>query len=185
MLDGISANDIIVGAYSTREGICPMLAAHRAGGRTNLIAFAKAWDRLGFRDARSGRARRATERELLILKAHLEASLLAEDAPVGELAAARSEHLDLVAHRERERAAVSGSKRHRAGPESRQPRGGPRPSDERPGEPLPIPEPGDRPGWSWTRAARRDDECDRLLTRLEEQRAAVEQPSEREPAVTP
>ena len=31
MLEGIAVNDIIVGAYSTSEGICPMLAAHRAG----------------------------------------------------------------------------------------------------------------------------------------------------------
>jgi hypothetical protein len=154
MLDGISANEIIVGAYATRDGICPMLAAHRAGGRTNLIAFAKAWDRFGFRDARSRRARRATERELLILKAHLQASLLAEDAPVGDLAAARSEHLDLVARRESERA-----------------------------ERTVIPELGDRPGWTWTRAARRYDEYGRVLTRLEEHRAAVEEPNEREPAL--
>ena len=45
MLEGISANDIIVGAYATGDGICPMLAAHRDGGRTSLIAFAQAWDR--------------------------------------------------------------------------------------------------------------------------------------------
>src|SRR5689334_15778317 len=82
MLRGIATNEIIVGAYSTSDGICPMLAAHRAGGRTSLISFAKAWDRFAFRDSRSQRARRATERELLILRAHLEASLLAEDAPV-------------------------------------------------------------------------------------------------------
>src|SRR5690349_20907586 len=81
MLEGIAGNEIIVGAYSTGDGVCPMLAAHRAGGRTNLISFAKAWDRLAFGDSRSQRARRATARELLILKAHLEASLLAEDAP--------------------------------------------------------------------------------------------------------
>ena len=32
MLAGISDNDIIVGAYTDRDGrICPMLAAHRAG----------------------------------------------------------------------------------------------------------------------------------------------------------
>src|ERR1700748_2714279 len=79
MLEGIAANDIIVGAYSTGEGICPMLAAHRNGGRTSLIAFAEAWNRVAFRgqrEARARRARRATERELLILRSHLEASLL-------------------------------------------------------------------------------------------------------------
>src|ERR1700735_2417918 len=87
MLQGIASNEIIVGAYTTQDGVCPMLAAHRAGGRTSLIAFAKAWDRFAFRDSRSSRARRATERELLILRAHLEASLLAEDAPLGPVAA--------------------------------------------------------------------------------------------------
>ena len=28
-----------------------MLAAHRAGGRTNAISFARAWDRFAFRGA--------------------------------------------------------------------------------------------------------------------------------------
>ena len=51
----------------------------RAAAPTS-IAFAKAWDRFAFRDSRRRRARRATERELLILKSHLEASLLATPA---------------------------------------------------------------------------------------------------------
>ena len=62
MLEGIAANEIIVGAYTSRDGICPMLAAHRAGGRTNFISFAKAWDRFAFRDVQQAAARRATER---------------------------------------------------------------------------------------------------------------------------
>jgi hypothetical protein len=85
MLAGLDANDIIVGAYATGEGVCPMLAAHRAGGRTSAIAFAQAWDRVAFRNvsrARHARARRATERELLILRAHLEASLLEDDVAI-------------------------------------------------------------------------------------------------------
>ena len=46
MLEGIDANTIIVGAYTDRRGgVCPMLAAHRCGGRTDFLAFAKAWDR--------------------------------------------------------------------------------------------------------------------------------------------
>jgi hypothetical protein len=69
-----------------------MLAAHRAGGRTSVIAFAQAWDRVAFRGQRSARARRATERELLILRSHLEASLLEEAAPESELAAARRDY---------------------------------------------------------------------------------------------
>lgn len=97
MLEGIASNDIIVGAYSTGEGICPMLAAYRKGERTSLIAFAQAWDRVAFRGQKRARARRATERELLILRSHLEASLLEEELPLGELAAARHAHEALMA----------------------------------------------------------------------------------------
>lgn len=75
MLDGIRANDIIVGAYSDRAGgVCPMLAAHRHGGRTSFVSFAHAWDR--FSGAK--RARRASARELRVLTAQLEASILSE-----------------------------------------------------------------------------------------------------------
>jgi hypothetical protein len=96
MLEGVAANDIIVGAYSTGEGICPMLAAYRNGGRAGMIAFSQAWDRVAFRGEKRARARRATERELRILSSHLEASLL-EDAPfAGELAAARRDHEALM-----------------------------------------------------------------------------------------
>lgn len=97
MLEGIAANDIIVGAYSTGEGICPMLAAYRQGERTSLIAFAQAWDRVAFRGQRRARARRATERELLILRSHLEASLLDDELPLGALTAARHAHEALMA----------------------------------------------------------------------------------------
>ena len=73
MLDGIDQNTIIVGAYTDRSGgVCPMLAAHRHGGRTNLLAFAKAWDRF----CNAKRPRVATERELAILRSHLEASMI-------------------------------------------------------------------------------------------------------------
>ena len=78
MLEGIRRYDrIIVGAYADRNGgVCPMLAAHRCGGRTDFRSFARAWDR--FTGAGS-RARRATEREVRTLTAHLEASVWAED----------------------------------------------------------------------------------------------------------
>lgn len=76
MLEGIDASTIIVGAYTDRRGgVCPMLAAHRHGGRTNLIAFARAWGR--FCEAR--RPRTATEHELAVLRTHLEASMLGID----------------------------------------------------------------------------------------------------------
>src|SRR5215218_9784621 len=93
MLEGIEANRIIVGAYADREGgVCPMLAAHRNGGRTSFISFARAWDR--FAGAR--RARRATARELGVLEAHLQASMLAEHEHRGELAASIAQHQQLL-----------------------------------------------------------------------------------------
>src|SRR5436853_7746018 len=100
MLEGIRGNEIIAGAYTHDGGICPMLAAHRAGGRTNLIAFARAWDRFTLGAARRQSARRATERELLILRTHLEASLL-DDVPAPALADAIREHRDLGAAQRR------------------------------------------------------------------------------------
>ena len=76
MLDGVEQSTIIVGAYTDRRGgVCPMLAAHRHGGRTDLLAFAHAWDR--FCEAK--RPRQASDRELAVLRAHLEASLLGSD----------------------------------------------------------------------------------------------------------
>jgi len=83
MLDGVRANEIIVGAYSDRSGgVCPMLAAHRHGGRTSFVSFAHAWDRF----AGAKRARRATDRELRVLVAQLEASILAEADLEGAIA---------------------------------------------------------------------------------------------------
>lgn len=99
MLEGIRANEIIVGAYTDENGICPMLAAHRAGGRTALISFARAWDRFAFRDSRSRRARKASERELLVLRTHLEASLLDDELPAGTLIQAIAEHRELLERR--------------------------------------------------------------------------------------
>src|SRR5947209_911992 len=97
MLDGIQNSPIIVGAYTDgRGGVCPMLAAHRAGGRTDFIGFARAWDR--FADPGT-LGRRATKREMLILKTHLEASLLDEQVPEQELAVAMAEHRQLIARR--------------------------------------------------------------------------------------
>jgi hypothetical protein len=74
MLEGIDEESwIIVGAYTAPGGgVCPMLAAHRRGGRTSFASFAKAWDRY----TRAGPAARpASERELRTLRAMLEASL--------------------------------------------------------------------------------------------------------------
>src|SRR5205809_1439756 len=73
MLDGLDRYAIIAGAYSDRRGrVCPMLAAHRCGGRTDFRAFARAWDRF---TGVGKRARGASERELRTLRAHLERSV--------------------------------------------------------------------------------------------------------------
>jgi hypothetical protein len=110
MLEGIRTNEIIVGAYADRVGgVCPMLAAHRCGGRTSFVSFARAWDRF----AGSRRARRATPRELRILEGQLEASLLAED-PL-DLGAAIVAHEQLRARRVPE-AAAPPAKARRRGP---------------------------------------------------------------------
>ena len=85
MLKGVESNRIIVGAYVDRNGgVCPMLAAHRNGGRTSLASFAHAWDRYtGVRR----RPRPATERELGTLTAMLEASIALDELPsVAEVA---------------------------------------------------------------------------------------------------
>jgi hypothetical protein len=72
MLAGLEQETIVTGAYTHDGGICPMLAAHRRGGRTDRESFAKAWDR--YTGANKGR--RATEREIRTLRCMLEASLL-------------------------------------------------------------------------------------------------------------
>jgi hypothetical protein len=73
MLSGIATNRIIVGAYVDPKsgGICPMLAAHRNGGRTDVAAFARAWDEY----TNPRRPRRATRREVAKLRSLLEQSL--------------------------------------------------------------------------------------------------------------
>jgi hypothetical protein len=150
MLNGIRSNQIIVGAYTADGGICPMLAAHRAGGRTSFISFAKAWDRFAFRDVRVKRARRATERELLILRTHLEASLLEHEGPAADLAAAVAEHRALVDLRE-ERAQFEL----------------PAETKPRPGDADRSRELRTREGWAWTRVVRRYDDYERALRRLD------------------
>lgn len=137
MLEGIRSNAIIVGAYTGPDGICPMLAAHRAGARTDFISFAKAWDRFALSGSRQRRARRATRRELLVLTTQLEASLLDDEAPVADFAAAIAEHEALIAPR------------------------------DRPGDPDRAPELRKRPGWAWMRVMRRYDEYERAMELLE------------------
>jgi hypothetical protein len=154
MLEGIETNPIIAGAYSTDGGICPMLAAHRNGGRTNFVSFANAWDRFAFRDTkrRSRAARPATARELRVLHGCLEASLLAEV----DLGSAISEHRDLIA--------------------SRLPQALPSTpvTTVRPGDPDRSKELRKRDGWRWMRVVRSYDEYERLLATLESEQQAAE-----------
>ena len=143
MLEGLERNDIIVGAYSDGSGgVCPMLAAHRNGGRTSLVSFARTWDR--YTEATS-RARRATGRELNTLRAMLEASLYYE-ADEYELVRAAAEHRAAV-----ERAAERSRRRRRDT-----------------GERNRTPELRSRPGWAWLRVFRRLDEWEAAVARAEE-----------------
>jgi hypothetical protein len=149
MLRGIDLNPIIVGAYVDRDsgGICPMLAAHRNGGRTSLASFARAWDRY----TGAKRPRLATQRELRTLRFALESSLAAGDlTQPGSIAAAaaqiRSER-SATAKREAGSGRRATGERHRAH------------------------ELRDRPRWSWMRPARRYQEFRDLLAAAEEQLA--------------
>lgn len=139
MLDGVLANRIIVGAYTDRRGgVCPMLAAHRLGGRTNFASFARAWDRY---TKAKGRPRPATERELRALVFMLEASLFCDEREHEELADAISGLKAAKARRVAELAA------------------------ERPdtGERDRTPELSRRHGWAWMRLFRRYDDYEAAL----------------------
>jgi hypothetical protein len=153
MLDGLDTNDIIVGAYTDRSGrVCPMLAAHRNGGRTSLATFARAWDR--YTGARS-RPRPATERELRTLRSMLEASLL---YPESELAAAADEHRLAMARRPAE----------------------PRKPKRDTGERSRLKELAGKPGWSWLRVFRRLDDYEAALAQLDSEEKARQHAEERE-----
>jgi hypothetical protein len=159
MLDGIDSNRIIVGAYTDRQGgVCPMLAAHRKGGRTSLASFARAWDRY----TRAGNGPRpASERELLTLRTMLEASI-AIDSGVDE------DLKDLVA-------------KHKA----RKARNGHGNGNGRPvptGETDRTEELRHRHGWAWLRLFRRYDAYELALEQLHEaEQKAEEDATERLP----
>jgi len=103
MLEGVRANDIIVSAYTDRTGgVCPMLAAHRCGGRTDFLAFAHAWDRF----TKAKRPRRATPIEIDALVDYLESSVLEEDAT--PLDAAIADHQSTARDRRAREAATLG-----------------------------------------------------------------------------
>jgi hypothetical protein len=109
MLAGVLANErIIVGAYVDGSGgVCPMLAAHRAGGRTDFLSFARSWDRFARVE---GKPRKASEREVSILVAQLEASLQSEAGAL-DFDRAIKEHRELVSRDRRRAGRASGSRR--------------------------------------------------------------------------
>ena len=162
MREAVAVNPIIVGAYTDGDGgVCPMLAAHRNGGRTSLASFARAWDRY---TGAGKRTRRATDRELRVLTAMLDASIaVASGGPGDELRAAIAEHRASGARSARRPARRS---------EARRLEGGER---DRTGE-LER-----REGWAWLRPFRRLDDYERALGELDG-KAAREKPLERTPA---
>jgi hypothetical protein len=145
MLDGLRDENIIVGAYTDGSGgVCPMLAAHRRGGRTNFAAFARAWDRF----ARTRRPRPASARELRMLQVHLESSLLRdeqEDKSLVELSA------ELRASRSEIRSRTAPAERPDTGERDR------------------TRELSRRRGWAWLRPQRRYDRFLEALAAAEEQ----------------
>jgi hypothetical protein len=146
MLTGIEENPIAVGAYKDRDSgaICPMLAAHRNGGRTSLASFARSWDR--FTNAR--RPRLATEREIRTLRSYIEMSLLRDETGEDSVAALAN-GIRAERRNAKERTAPS--------PEGQTPEG--RSTSERPatGERHRARELRNSRFWSWLRPTRRYD----------------------------
>jgi hypothetical protein len=142
MVEALDDTRIIAGAYTDGSGgVCPMLAAHRKGGRTNLASFARAWD------AYTGASgmREASDRELRTLRAMLEASLYYEEREE-DLAGAAAKARELAGERE-ERAALDTRERDRT-------------------EEL-----RHRRGWAWLRVFRRLDEYEDAVARAHERDA--------------
>jgi hypothetical protein len=167
MIRGIDSNRIVVGAYvdSDSGGICPMLAAHRNGGRTSIGSFARAWD--DYTGAK--RPRRATRREVRTLRSLLDLSLagdeLTDNGSIAEAAAQIRAERAAIAEREAPCVQL------------------PEPDDSEirvrrrreTGERHQARELRDRLGWSWMRPARRYEEYRDLLAAAEEQ--LVEHPA--------
>jgi hypothetical protein len=154
MLEGMDLNTIIVGAYVDRNGgVCPMLAAHRNGGRTSLASFARAWDRY----TRPRRPRPATERELRTLRTMLEASIALDDPGFTELSEAIAEHKAATAKPAERREPRDTGEHHRA-------------SELRGSE-----------GWAWSRPFRRLDDLELVMREVQEmERERARRSDERE-----
>jgi hypothetical protein len=160
MLVGINNNTIVVGAYTHNDGVCPMLAAHRNGGRTDFVAFARSWDEFCFRGVRprKRRPRLATPSELATLRAHIESSLLADEEV--DLVAAMADHRQLMTERQQREPAVEPKRVDR------------QTERVRPGDPDRSKELSRRGGWRWLRIMRSFDEYEQAMAELDEQDGA-------------
>ncbi|HEX6116942.1 MAG TPA: hypothetical protein VFY99_07560 [Solirubrobacterales bacterium] len=170
MLTGIDENRIVVGAYTDKEsgGICPMLAAHRNGGRTSLASFARSWDR--FTNAR--RPRLATEREVRTLRSYIEMSLLRDEQGTESVSALANE-----IRADRRAAAKRAAKDTDLAPEGQTPRGQTPKGQVATGERHRARELRHRRFWSWLRPTRSYDvfaeNVAAATEQLNEQRAAA------------
>ncbi len=102
MLIGLGNNTVITGAFGGGDGACPMMAAHREGGRTSVCSFPQAWDKFC---GVAGRqiVRPATEYEVVILRREIEASLeTVAETTATFFADAIAEHKAAVEARERD-----------------------------------------------------------------------------------
>ena len=99
MLHGLGNNTVITGAFAaSKNGACPMMVAHREGGRTSCCTFPEAWDKF---TGVYGRhiVREATPYEIQILCEEIAASL--EPLP-NVLSDAIAEHQAIVQARSQE-----------------------------------------------------------------------------------
>jgi hypothetical protein len=99
MLVGLGNNTVITGAFAaSKDGACPMMAAHREGGRTSCCTFPEAWDKFTGVHGRHI-IREATPYEVQILCEEIQASLV----PLPNvLAEAIAEHQSIVEARRHE-----------------------------------------------------------------------------------
>lgn len=159
MLEAIDQSRIIVGAYTDgRGGVCPMLGAHRRGGRNDLASFARAWDRY---TGATKRSREAKPRELRTLRSMLETSLVADGNGTSDLARAAADIETIKARRS------AAERRPKGAGLSRR-----RMADT--GERDRSEELGRRPGWAWLRVFRRYDEFQAAVERAGHAERAVE-----------
>jgi hypothetical protein len=107
MLSGLGSNTVITGAFSDGSGVCPMLAAHREGGRTRCMSFPEAWDRFTGVHGRTI-TRQATQYEVLQLRMQLEESLEAPVSTSGFAEAIAAHQASVESRRERSRRANGG-----------------------------------------------------------------------------